>query len=62
LNDQPTFLVALNLGKAPAEYSPDGVEMAGTIVVGTNRARDGERVARPLRLAAREGIVVRLDR
>ena len=39
----PRYLVALNLSDAPAEFSPEGVEIAGTIAVGTNRARDGER-------------------
>ena len=62
LAGQPTFLVALNLSDAPAEFSPDGVEITGTIAIGTNRARDGERTVRPIRLAAHEGIVVRLDR
>ena len=62
LAGQSTFLVALNLSDAPAEFSPDDVEIAGTIAVATNRARDGERAARSIRLAAHEGIVVRLDR
>ena len=62
LAGQPSYLVALNLSDAPAEFSPDGVEIAGTIAIGTNRARDGERAVRPVHLAAHEGIVVRLDR
>jgi alpha-glucosidase len=61
LAGQSTYLVALNLSDAPAEFSPDGRD-AGTIAVGTNRARDGERALRPVHLAAHEGIVVRLDR
>lgn len=59
---QPSYLVALNLGNSPAEYAPDGIDLAGVIVAGTTRGREGERVTRPLRLAAHEGIVVRLDR
>ena len=62
LAGQPTFLVALNFSDAPADFSPEGVEIAGTIVVGTDRARDGERAVRSIHLAAHEGIVVRLDR
>jgi hypothetical protein len=62
LTGQPTFLVALNLSDTPADFSPNEVEIAGTIAVGTNRARDGERAVRSIRLAPHEGIVVRLDR
>ena len=47
-------VVALNLGGREARV--DGVD--GTVRIGTRRGRDGERVSGPLRLAAREGVVV----
>jgi alpha-glucosidase len=48
-------LVALNCGNEEAV-----VEGGGTVVVCTDRGRDGERVERELRLAGRSGAVVRL--
>jgi hypothetical protein len=50
-------LVALNCGDEEV-----AVEAGGEVVISTNRSRDGERVARPLLLAPREGAVVRLAR
>jgi len=49
-------LVALNLGDAPA--SLDGID--GSILLGTNRRRDGEAVTGGLHLDAYEGVVVSL--
>jgi alpha-glucosidase len=49
------FAVAVNLGYRTASF--DG--LSGTVVIGTDRARDGERVE-ALELDAREGVLVRL--
>jgi alpha-glucosidase len=49
------LVVALNLSESAAEVS--GV--AGDILIGTDRSRDRERVAGPLRLRAWDGVVVR---
>jgi alpha-glucosidase len=49
------FLVALNLGAAPASLPAEG-----TIAIGTRRERDGEAVSRSLLLAPGEGVVLRL--
>src|SRR5262249_20677386 len=62
LAGHPSFLVALNLSSTPAEFAPDGIDVTGEIAASTTRARETERVSRPIRLAAHEGIVVRLDR
>jgi glycosidase len=48
--------VAVNLGEEEVEVEG----LAGTVLVGTDRARDGEAVAGALRLAAGEGAVVDL--
>ena len=48
--------VALNLAAGPAE-----LELAGTVLLGTNRERDGERVEGTLRLEPGEGVVLELD-
>jgi alpha-glucosidase len=50
-------LVALNCGNEEA-----AIEAGGEVAISTNRSRDGERVAGELRLAPREGAVVRLAR
>jgi alpha-glucosidase len=47
--------VAVNLGSGPCRI--EGVE--GSILLSTTRVRDGERVAGGLRLAPREGVLVR---
>jgi alpha-glucosidase len=62
LRGQPGYLVALNLGDAPAEFAPDGVDFSGKITLGTNRAREGERVTRTIQLAGHEGVIIRLAR
>jgi len=62
LAGHPSCVIALNLGDAPAEFAPGGVDFSGVIAFGTNRARDGQRLVQPIRLAAHEGIIVRLDR
>ena len=49
-------LVALNLDGAPRRLEP----AAGTVAVGTDRARDGERVDGALELGPYEGVVVLL--
>ena len=49
--------VALNLSDGPAE-----IEVAGTVLLGTRRERDGERFDAPLRLAPGEGAVLELER
>ena len=49
------FLVALNLGPAPASVPADG-----TIAIATQRERDGEAIAGSLLLAPGEGAVLRL--
>jgi hypothetical protein len=46
----------VNLGEEEVEVEG----LAGTVLVGTDRARDGEAVAGALRLAAGEGAVVDL--
>jgi alpha-glucosidase len=51
------FVVALNLGDAPAS-----VEASGTIAIATARGRDGEAVSGTLTLGPREGAVVRTAR
>jgi hypothetical protein len=45
--------VAVNLGDAPSE-----VTASGTIAVGTDRGRDGERVHHAVTLAAYEGAII----
>ena len=50
------WAVALNLGGA--EATVEGIDH-GEIAIGTDRARDGEAVEGPLRLAAGEGVLVR---
>lgn len=47
--------VALNLGPEPVSFT----RLSGTVVIGTDRSRDGERCA-ALALATREGAVIRL--
>ena len=49
------FAVALNLGSGACEVEG----LRGTVAIGTDRARDGERVEAALALAAGEGVVVR---
>ena len=51
------FLVALNLGPAPAEFAgaPEG-----TVVLGTHPGREGEPVAGRIALRGDEGVVVKL--
>jgi hypothetical protein len=51
------FLVALNLGDAPAS-----VAASGSIAIATSRARDGEAVDGTLTLGPREGALVRVAR
>jgi hypothetical protein len=46
----------VNLGEAPVELEG----LAGRVLVGTDRARDGEAVTGPLRLAPAEGVVLEL--
>ena len=48
--------VALNLGDGPAD-----VEVAGTVLLGTRRERDGERVDGTLTLEPGEGVVLELE-
>ena len=48
--------VAVNLGDGEVEVEG----LAGTVLVGTDRARDGEAVSGALRLAPGEGAVVEL--
>ena len=48
--------MAVNLG----EDAVDVCGLAGTVLVGTDRARDGESVAGALRLAPGEGAVAEL--
>jgi alpha-glucosidase len=50
------FLVALNLGEAPATLSGD---VPGVVEIATNRARDGEPVEGALELAPGEGVLMR---
>jgi len=50
-------LVALNVGDDPRTLD----DVHGTIRIGTNRARDGERVNGSLSLSAREAVVVELS-
>jgi hypothetical protein len=47
--------VAVNLGEADAT-----VDLSGTILVGTDRSRDGERVDSGLALGPAEGAVLEL--
>ena len=55
------FLVALNLGHAPAILEPEHDPVAGEIVCATRVAREGERVERRIELAGDEGVVVKLE-
>jgi alpha-glucosidase len=55
------LLVAVNLGHAPGSLDAEGVEVSGTVVFGTDPAREEARVEGRIRLARDEGIVVRLD-
>jgi glycosidase len=58
-HDGRRFLIALNLGDAPATLRPDN-PARGTIRVGTDRRREGDRVDGGIELAASEGVVVEL--
>ena len=49
--------VALNLSDAPCE-----IELDGTVLLGTQRRRDGERVDGTLALEPNEGVLLELDR
>ncbi len=51
-----SILVALNLGREPAEVH----HVEGVIALSTNRARDGDAIAETLELGAREGVVLEL--
>jgi alpha-glucosidase len=55
------LLVAVNLGHSPGALDAEGVEVSGTVVFGTDPAREEERIEGRIRLARDEGIVVRLD-
>jgi alpha-glucosidase len=50
------FATALNLGDAEVEVD----RLSGTVVVGTDRGRGGERVGRSLRLRPSEGVLIAL--
>jgi alpha-glucosidase len=52
------FVVALNLSDAEIVVE----DVAGTVAIATDRARDGEHVEGAVRLAAYEGVVVALER
>jgi alpha-glucosidase len=59
-HDGRRFLIALNLGDAPATLRPDA-PARGTVLVGTDRRREGARVDGVVDLAANEGVVVELE-
>jgi alpha-glucosidase len=59
-HDRQRFLTALNLGDAPATLRPHQ-PARGTIAVGTDRRREGDRVDGVIELAANEGILVELE-
>jgi alpha-glucosidase len=56
----PSYVVALNLGPAPAQFSTDRVDVDGHIVISTNSTLDGERVRGVVRLSGNEGVVIQL--
>jgi alpha-glucosidase len=54
------FLVALNLGAAPATLTARDAELRGRVRLGTHADRDGEEVAGSIRLRGDEGLVIEL--
>jgi alpha-glucosidase len=54
------FVVALNLGTAPATVALRDGAAAGEVVLATSLDREGERVSREVALRANEGVIVRL--
>jgi alpha-glucosidase len=59
-HDGRSFLIALNLGDAPATLRPDN-PARGTIAIGTDWRREGDRVDDVIELAANEGVVIALE-
>ena len=58
--DGERWLVALNLGPAPARLALPGPERAGRVACSTSPDRDGSAVADPMELRGDEGMVVEL--
>jgi alpha-glucosidase len=54
------WLVALNLSSTEKQLSLDAADGQGEIVVATERKREGERLGSEIRLAADDGLVIRL--
>jgi alpha-glucosidase len=55
------FLVALNLGHAPAQLTPERLELRGRIRVSTHGAHEGSPIAATIMLAGDEAMVVELE-
>ncbi|HEX6965987.1 MAG TPA: alpha-amylase family glycosyl hydrolase [Gemmatimonadaceae bacterium] len=54
------FLIALNLGHAPAILTPAHLHVVGRVVVGTHADREGATIEGRVELRANEGVVIRV--
>jgi alpha-glucosidase len=61
LENEPSFLIALNLSHRPCYFSDDKIQFKGEIILATSPELEGLKVENELDLSGDEGVIIRLD-
>ncbi len=55
------LIVVLNFGNEPAAFTPERMELKGTIILQTRNGQKGEKINGSIQLHGNEGVIIRLD-